>query len=236
MTTTLAPSSSTPTTITTNTVFWAGLGLGLGGLGVVATSAFYAISPVAAALPIPNLSLADALSGLQTGRDTMLAAGRVGFPSDILMAGAALLLLIFRKPAGWPLERAGWALVTISVLVFTAVDALAAGVLTQLAALEGASATVAGFKYLFDMAFILGTLAFGLGAPAILLSEMQSTAPVLPKAILWLGLLSAAAALISAILYFANLSLPLVIGISIAVGALVFAIYGFQIARSARQA
>jgi len=227
--------SSTSSALTNSTIFWAGLGLALGGLGVVVTSGFYALSPVPAALPIPNPSMAEALAGTLAGRVTLLAAGRIGFPSDILMVGAALLLLIFRKPASWSLERAGWALVAISVLIFTAVDALAAGVLTQLAALAGATAAFAGFKYLFDTAFILGTIAFGLGVPAILLGEMQSATPVLPCALLWLGLLAAIAGLVSATLYFANVSLPLVIGGSVAISALVFAIYGIQIARSARQ-
>jgi hypothetical protein len=217
-----------------DTVFWAGIALAVGSLGVVVASAFYAISPVPAALPMPGVSIPNALNGMITGRTSMLAAGTVGIIFDVILAVGTLLLMVFRTPAGLQIERAGWAFVTISVLIFVMVDSLSAGVLTQIAAQAGATATFAGFKLLFNTLFVLGTLAFGLGIPLILVSEIKSESPVLAKPLIWIGIVAAIAGLLSGMLYFANVSLPQVIGISIAGGTLIFAIYGIQIARSAR--
>jgi hypothetical protein len=216
-------------------VFWAGILVATGAGGVVVAGVFYALSPAPAALPMPNIAFAKALAGTIAGRAAMIAAGTIGVVFDVVLAAGALVMMVFRKPAGLQIERAGWAFVTISVLIFVMVDSLSAGVLPPIAALDGAAATFAGFKLLFDMLFILGTIAFGLGAPAILTSEMKSESPLLPKPLLWIGIFAAFAGLVSGFLYFANVSLPQIIGVSIAVGTLTFAIYGVQIARSARQ-
>jgi hypothetical protein len=216
------------------TVFWGGVATAVGSLGVVVTSAFYALSPVPAALPIPNPVMATALAGMIAGRNTMVAAGTVGIGFDVIMIAGALLLMAFRKPASLQIERLGWALVAISVLIFIGVDSLAAGVLTQLAVMDGALGAFAGFKLIFDMLFILGTLAFGLGVPAILVSEMRAERPVLATPLIWVGLIAAAMGLVAGLLYFVNVSLPQVIGISIALGAIAFTIYGVQIARARR--
>lgn len=212
-------------------VFWAGVAVAIGAFGVVLTSIFYALSPVSAALPMPDPILAVALHSMIAGRATMVAAGTIGILADVILAAGTLLLLVFRPPASLQIERVGWALVTISVLIFVLVDSLSAGVLTQIAALEEAAA-FAGFKLLFDTLFVLGTITFGLGVPAILVSEMKSRSPVLAKPLIWSGLLAAGAGLVSGLLYFAKISLPFGIGISIAAGAFVFGIYGFKIARS----
>lgn len=217
-----------------DTIFWASIAVAIGAFGVVVTSAFYALSPVAAALPMPNPSFADALNGMIAGRMTMIAAGTIGIISDVTLAVGTLILMVFRTPASLQLERVGWAFVTISVLIFVMVDSLSAGVLAQIATFDGATAAFAGFKLLFDTLFIVGTIAFGLGLPTILMSEMRSESPVLAKPLLWSGISVAAAGLVSGLLYFANVSLPQVIGISIAVGSFIFAIYGIQIARSVR--
>lgn len=229
----MTTTSAQPLAGSSGAVFWGGLALALGALGVVVTSAFYAISPVAAALPIPNPSLAEAQSGMIAGRTTLVAAGTVGILSDVIFATGSLLLLVFR-PVRLQVERAGWALATISVLIFIGVDALAAGVLTQLAALEGGVAAFAGFKLLFDILFILGTLATGLGVPAVLVSEARAEAPLLARPLIGLGMLLAGAGGVAGLLYFVNVSLPQVIGISIAGVSLIFAVYGVQIARAAR--
>jgi hypothetical protein len=232
---TLPPSPAPAPNSNADTVFWAGLALAVGAAGVVVASGFYAASPVAAALPMPAPSLATALSGALTGRATLLAAGTIGMISDVILAGGTLVLMAFRSPARLSLERVGWALITLSVLIFVGVDALASGVLTQVAALDGAAAAFAGFKLLFDTLFILGTLTLGLGVPAILVSELRSPTPVLARPLIWLGLAAAAVGLVAGLLYFAGVSLPQVIGLSIAGGSLVSAIYGTQIARAARR-
>jgi hypothetical protein len=60
---------------------------------------------------------------------------------------------------------------------------------------------------------------------------MKSKYAVLAKPLIWIGIFVALAGLVSGLLYFANVSLPQVISISIAGGTLIFAIYGIQIAR-----
>ncbi|MFZ1041985.1 MAG: hypothetical protein WCA79_19810 [Anaerolineales bacterium] len=217
-----------------NAVFWAGIVVAIGALGVVIGSAFYALSPVSLALPMPTPSFIDALNGAIVGHTTIVAAGTIGIFSDVILAAGALVLMAFRHPMGLPIERLGWALLTISVLVFVLVDSLSGGVLTQIAAMHGGEVAFAGFKLLFDTLFVLGTITFGLGGAATLVSEMKSASPVIAKPLIWIGILSAAAGFVSGLAFFINISLPQVIGISIAVGSLVFAIYGIQIARSVR--
>ena len=218
-----------------NIMFWAGVAVATGALGVLIASVFYALSPVPAALPIPNPSFVNALNAMIAGRITMMAAGTFGIIFDLIFSGGVLLLMVFRKPAGLEIERLGWAFVTISVLIFITVDSLSANVLTQKAVLKGAAASFAGFKLLYDTLFVLGTIAFGLGAPIIFTGEMKSGSPLLPKLVIWIGIFFACCGLVSGLLYFANVSLPQVIGISIAAGSLLFVVYGVQIARSELQ-
>jgi hypothetical protein len=184
---------------------------------------------------MPNPALADALRDMIAGQTFMVAAGMAGVVSDVILAAGALVLMVFRRRAGLRFEPLGWACAAISALIFVSVDALSAGVLTQLASIDGAYATFVGFKRLFDMLFIVGALAFGLGGLAVLLSELMAKSPVLPKPLVWIGVAFSLASLVSSLLYFANVNLAPVIGISIAGGTLVFAAYGVQISRSTRR-
>jgi len=217
--------------LNSNVVFLAGVALAVGSFGVVLASVFYALSPVAAALPIPGVSMDSAYDGVISGRDTMMAAGMIGLISDVIFIAGALLLTIFRVPVSIQIERIGWALVTTGVTIFIFVDALAAGVLTQLAALDSTMTAFAGFKLLFNIFFIFGTITVGLGVPAILMGELRSTSSILSKPLAWVGILFSLAGLAASILYFLNVALPQVIGISIAGASLIFGIYGIQIAR-----
>ena len=212
-------------------VFWSGLAVAVGAFGVVVAGAFYALSPVAAALPMPDLVLAHAQAGMVAGQVTLRIAGTVGIFADVILAAGTLVLMMFPPPAGLPVERLGWALVTLSVLDFVLVDALSAGVLTQVASMDGAAAAFAGFKRLYDTLFALGTLVFGLGAIPILAGEMRSPSPILPRLWRGIGLLSAGAALVSGALYFMQIAAPHVIGASIVGGSLVFGVYGIRLAR-----
>lgn len=217
-------------------VFWSGSAVAVGAFGVVVAGAFYALSPVAAALPVPDPVLAHAQAGMVAGRVTLRIAGTVGIFADVILAAGTLVLTAFRPPAGLPAERMGWALVTLSVLDFVLVDALSAGVLTQVAAMDGAAAAFAGFKSLYDTLFALGTLVFGLGAIPILAGDMRSPSPILPWLWRGIGLLSAGAALVSASLYFMQIAAPHAIGVSIVGGALVFGVYGIRLARRSSRA
>ena len=212
-------------------LFWAGLALAVGSFGVVLTSIFYALSPVSAALPVPGVSIAEAQQGMLSGRITMIAAGIVGVPSDVILIASTLLLMVFRMPASLQIERLGLALVTMGVVIFTFVDALAAGVLTQIAAFDSTMTVFAGFKFLFDILFIFGTITIGLGAPMVFISELKATSSILSRPLAWAGTLFSLLGLISSILYFVHIPLPQLIGISIAGVSLIFGIYGIQIAR-----
>lgn len=212
-------------------LFWAGLALAVGSFGVVLTSIFYALSPVTAALPVPDVSIAEAYQGMLSGRITMIAAGIIGVPSDVILIAGTLLLMVFRRPASLQLERLGLALITMGVVIFTFVDALAAGVLTQVASFDGTMTVFAGFKFLFDILFIFGTITIGLGTPMVFAGELKSTASILAKPLVWAGILFSLLGLISSILYFVQIPLPQLIGISIAGVSLIFGIYGIQIAR-----
>jgi hypothetical protein len=63
---------------------------------------------------------------------------------------------------------------------------------------------------------------------------MKSDAALLGKPILWIGVIFALVGLLSGLLYFIDVSLPQITGISVAVGSLIFMVYGIQIARLAR--
>jgi hypothetical protein len=212
-------------------LFWAGLALAVGSFGVVLTSIFYALSPGAAALPVSGVSIAEAHRGMTSGRITMMAAGIVGVPSDVILIAGTLLLMVFRAPASLQIERLGLALITMGVVIFTFVDALAAGVLTQIASFDDTMTVFAGFKFLFDILFIFGTITIGLGTPMIFASELKATSSILAKPFAWAGIFFSLVGLVASILYFAQIALPQLIGISIAVVSLIFGIYGIQIAR-----
>ncbi len=209
--------------------FVPGIAVAIGSFGVVLTSIFYALSPVPSALPSPNVSMSEALQGMISGKLTMMLAGIIGVISDVILIAGALLLMT--KPESSPVKKIGWALIAIGVLIFVFVDSLSAGVLTQLAALEDAAPSFAAFKLFFDICFIFGTITVGLGTTAILFGEINAESPILPKPLAWLGILFSVIGLIAALLYFAGISLPQVIGVSIAFTSLVFGIYGIRVTR-----
>jgi hypothetical protein len=215
-----------------NELFWAGVAVAVGSFGVVLASIFYALSPVAAALPIPGVALEKALSGMITGRSTMVAAGVTGVISDVILIAGMLSRMASRKPTNLQFENLGWALAAIGVVIFIVVDSLSAGVLTQIAALDESMPVLAGFKLMFDIFFIFGTITVSLGTLAILVREIKAKSPILSKPLAWAGILVSLIGLISSLLYFANIALPQVIGISIAGVSLIFGIYGIQLARS----
>lgn len=218
-----------------NTLFWGGLAVAIGAFGVVVTSALYAASPPQAVLPMPSPALADALRETIAGQTFVTAAGTVGILSDVILAAGAFMMMLYPWPSGRPFKQFGWACLAISTLVFVLVDGLSAGVLTQVAALDGAFATWVGFKRLFDVLFVAGASAFGLGGIAVLASDAMSGAPVLAKWLTWIGVGIAVAGLGSSLLFFANVNLAPVIGLSIGGGTLLFTVYGIQALRMSRR-
>jgi hypothetical protein len=206
-----------------------GAAVALGSLGVTATSVLYALSPQAAALPAQPLDQGAALAGAVAGARIMFAAGTVGIFSDIVMAVGALLvaLELARRERG--LAVAGWIAIVLSAVVFTLVDAIVGFVLGPIAAMGDGAGAFAGFKRLFDVLFLLGTMTFGVGAILALINEMQSAAPLVSKPLAVAGALAGLSGVLSAGACFAGVPLEQGVGLSIGLGSAIFAAIGAQI-------
>ena len=151
----------------------AGAALALGSIGVTVTSALYALSPPAAALPAHPFD--QALAGARSGARTMYAAGTVGIFSDIVAAVGAMLVRL-NSPGGRVSRVCRSVAILLSIVVFTFVERSWA-VLAVAAMADGAGAFT-GFKRLFDVLFLLGTASFGVGAMLALTDEIRSSAPI----------------------------------------------------------
>jgi hypothetical protein len=209
-----------------------GVAVALGSLGILLTSALYALSPAAATLPAQPFDQGLALAGAIAGARTMYAAGTVGILSDVVMTVGVLLVTGELLLRGRGVAAAGWAAIVFSVVVFTFVDAMVGYVLAPAAAVKDGAAVFAGFKHLFDVLFLLGTLAFGAGAALALANDLASRAPLVGRPLALVGLLAGVAAMLSAAACFAGLPLQQGVGISIGLGSAIFAGIGLQIART----
>jgi len=209
-----------------------GVAVALGSLGILITSVLYALSPPAATLPAQPFDQGLALAGAIAGARTMYAAGTVGILSDIVMTVGVLLVTVELLRRGRGVAAAGWAAIVFSVVVFTFVDAMVGYVLAPVAAIRDGAAVFTGFKHLFDVLFLLGTLAFGAGAVLALANDLTSSAPLVSRPFALGGMLVGVAAVLSAVACFVGLPLQQGVGISIGLGSAVFAGIGLQIARA----
>lgn len=212
-----------------------GAAVALGSLGVTATSALYALSPPAAALPAQPFDHALALAGAVAGARTMFGAGTVGIFSDIVMAVGALLVAFELARRGRGVAAAGWIAILLSIVVFTFVDAIVGYVLGPVAAMSDGIAAFTGFKRLFDVLFLLGTTAFGAGAVLALANEMRSAAPIASRPVALAGALTGLAGVLAAAACFAGFPLEQGVGISIGLGSAVFVVIGVEIMLKSRQ-
>ncbi|MBL8952323.1 MAG: hypothetical protein JNK82_16205 [Myxococcaceae bacterium] len=154
----------------------------LGAAGIIVTSTCYALSPEALALPVPLARIPEALALATEGQGRLLAfGGAVGVAADLVLTGAALVLV--RTTKG--LAPLGWALAAMSGLIFTFADGLAARGLQP-----GAAFPLA--KAFFDLCFIAGTFAFGVGTLLVFWDERKG---LLAKALLGAGALGTLASL-----------------------------------------
>jgi hypothetical protein len=198
-----------------------------GAVGVILTCAFYAVSPSAAALPVPDLDLAAALRGAVAGGATMRVAGAIGIVSDVALAIGALVLMA-QQPAASPFARLGWAGIAVSAMIFVVVDSLVGRVLPQLAVLDGPAAGFAGFKRLFDILFLLGTLTLGAADLAVFWDARRAGRRRLGL----LGMVAGAMTVLIALGDFAGLDLAQPIGVAVAVASILLLAAGLGLARS----
>jgi hypothetical protein len=207
-----------------------GTALAAGSLGVTVASVFYALSPPSAALPAQPFDQALAMAGAVAGVRTMFAAGTIGIFSDIMMAVGALLVALELARRGRGLAVAGWLAILLSVVVFTFVDAIVGYVLGPVAATAGGAGAFTGFKRLFDVLFLLGTVAFGAGAVLAMTDEIRSPRPIASKSFAMAGALTGLAGVLSAGACLAGFPLEQGVGVSIGLGSAAFAAIGAQIA------
>ena len=114
---------------------------------------------------------------------------------------------------------------TSAEAIFIGVDAIGGFVLTPLARLgPSEGSTFEGFKRLFDVLLLLGTLAFGTGA---LFALSRSLGRRLERVGLGIGGVS----ILAALACLGELPLGKVVGLCIAAGAVLFVAVGLQLAR-----
>ena len=138
--------------------------LGVGALGLIATSGFYALAGPAAALPGGAVDLDAARAATATSAGWMRLAGLVGMPSDVLLAVGGVMMAMSKRGEGAAWAIAGWLAMATAGALFIVVDAMVAGVLPP-AALSS-EAGYAGLRALFDVLFTIGAWTAGLGALA----------------------------------------------------------------------
>jgi hypothetical protein len=223
--------------LTGNTGFtplaWGGLISVLGAIGVVATSVFYVAAPRAAAGPVQPLDVAAAMAAVVQGASVLRAAGIIGIFSDIVWACGALLLAQELGRRGQGLAAAGWGSLFVSILLFTLVDGITAYVFPPLAA-NGSTGAFEGFRRLWDMLFLLGTLAFAVGTVAVVASDLAADKPLFSKPLALGVLVVAIAGGVGAVAGLFGLPADQVVGASIGLGAILYVPLSLQILRAGR--
>ncbi len=200
----------------------------LGSLGITLTSVLYALSPPAAATPMQPFDPAAAVAGAIAGAASMHAASLVGMFSDLFLATGALLIALEAGRRNRGLAAAGWIAIFLSVLIFVLVDTLVG--LLPLAATQGAVGAFVGFKLLFDALFLLGTVAFGIGALASMAGEYVRPARWVSRPLALISAMTGVASVVAAAACFFHLPMQLAVGGSILLGGALFTVIGAQIA------
>ena len=183
-------------------------------------------------LPTAAANRMQALSdALALGPRPMLLAGGFAFFGDVLLTAGCVALLTRRRLPQSDLEPFGWTLVAVGAAVAMIFDSMMAVVLEPLARLSDPGAFLA-FKGWFDMLFASGNVPYGLGAIAVLVADMRSEHPLLPKTLAAFGIGVGIVALMSGASYVGGiLILPAAIGLTVTFGCIVLAVLGVQIAR-----
>jgi hypothetical protein len=171
-------------------------------------------------------ALADALT---LGPQRLALAGGWAFAGDCLLLAACVAMASRDRRSD--LERAGWALIAVSVALAMVFDSMTAALFWPLAHASDAAPFLA-FKAWFDFLFAAGNVPFGVGFISVLWADASRDSPLLPKPLSYAGLAIGAAAMMSGFGYLIDvLHLPLVIGLSVTFGCLILFVLAVRIVR-----
>ncbi|HXZ17056.1 MAG TPA: hypothetical protein VEH77_13945 [Roseiarcus sp.] len=207
---------------------FSGILLAAGAAMLFVGTLFYARLPPELGLPAPPYARAQALAdALALDPEKLALAGGFAFAGDCVLLAACVALAAGAKP----IARAGWSLFAVSVAVAIVFDSMMAALLSPLAHAADPGAFLS-FKAWFDFLFAAGNVPYAIGFATILWSDLQSSAPRLPRSAAFAGLAVAAAAAVSGLgAAVGAFFLPLVIGLSVTFGCVILAALGIQLAR-----
>lgn len=183
-------------------------------------------------LPSAAASYTQALADARAlGPRPMFLAGAFAFFGDVFLTAGCIALITRRRLRRSDLEGFGWTLVAMGAAVAMVFDSMMAVLLWPLAELSDPGVFVA-FKGWFDLLFASGNVPYGLGAIAVLVADMRTDHPLLPKALAAFGIVVGVVAVVSGAGYVAGIVvLPAAIGLTVTFGCVVFAVLGVQLAR-----
>ena len=190
---------------------------------------FYAQLTPALGLPALPAERPQALTdALTLGPRKLALAGGFAFLGDVLLLAACVALASSGRRQASGLERAGWALMAVSVAIALVFNSMTAALLWPLAHAADAAPFLA-FKAWFDFLFAAGDVPYGVGFMAVLWADASAVSPLLPKPLSFAGLAVGAAAAISGLGYATDIMhMPLVIGFSVTLGCLVLVALGVR--------
>ena len=171
-------------------------------------------------------ALADAL---KLGPQALALAGGFALLGDCLLL-AASIVLASRTGRLSDLAPAGWALMGVSVALAIVFDSMTAALFFPLAQ-SADSAPFVAIKSWFDFLFAAAGVPYGLGFIAVLWADLGRSEPLLPRAVSYVGIAGAAAAISGLGYVLGVLHLPLVIGLTVTFGCVILAALGVQIMR-----
>jgi hypothetical protein len=208
-----------------------GMLLASGAAALFVGTLFYARLPPELGLPaLPAERMQALADALELGPQPLAFAGGFAFLGDCLLLAACVVLASRGRRTG-DLESAGWALMAVSVTLAMVFDSMNAALFYPLA--HGADSTpFLAIKSWFDFLFAAGNVPYGLGLIAVLYADRARNAPLLPRAVAYVGIAVGAAAALSGLgATLGVLHRPLVIGLSVTLGCVILAALGLKIAR-----
>jgi hypothetical protein len=206
--------------------------LALGAATLFVGTLFYVQLTPALGLPALPAERAQALAdALTLGPRKLALAGGFAFLGDGLLLAACVALASRDGGRAIALERGGWALMAVSVVIAMVFDSMTAALFWPLAHASDPAPFLA-FKAWFDFLFAAGNVPFGVGFIAVLCADASHDSPLLPKPLSFAGLAIGAAAAISGLGYVTDfMHMPLVIGLSVTFGCLVLIVLAVRILR-----